>query len=1122
MSPVRWIISALLVLLANAELRAQMTAEEFGKNRIQYRQFDWQYISSENFDVYYYDGRRDIAQDALNYLEGEFDRITDLIGYPPYFKTKVFLYNSLTDLRQSNVGLNQTVNTYGGQTEFIKPYVEIADEGSAEDFKQELLYRISDLMVNEMMFGGSLKDVFQSSVLLNLPDWFVKGASLYVAKGWSETMDDYIRQVIQTKKARHIASFTGEEAALVGQSVWNFIAERYGKSSIGNILNYTRVTRNEERSILITLGISFKRLISEWQTYYTQIQVEAGKSYVGISDSTTFSGNHRKTSRYTEVKLSPDGKNIAFAENDRGRYTIKVRSLDSQKEITILSGGSRVINQQVDYRLPLLSWADSHTLGVIGVRKGKFVFWLYDLSSQTKLPRELDRFNNILSMSFSGNGRLVVISGDLDGRNDLFLLSARRDRTRRLTNDVFDDLDPSFIPGTNSIVFSSNRTTDSLRDAPKAPFYELPGVYNLYVYDLDTTADRVAKITNAIGKNYAPIARSSDSYYFLSDQRGIVNLFHYSPSTGIYNQVTNFDTDIDDYDVNFQDGTLAMIATKRLNEDIHVLNNFNFDRQIFTPPTRRKEMEQVKAIRDKHKVEEQATHEGKNLTIKDLINRRLQEVQSAPSDTVELNLDSTRTTRTDSVPTAKLPADTIRLTNTSPTDTTQSVQEKKNEVVNTDNYVFEDEARKDDQPDSFLSRFKTKEQRRVMGPFPYESKFSADNLVTSAVIDPLRGLGFQIQTQMNDMLENYRFVGGIMSTIDLRSGDAYAEFQYLPDFIDFSARVDRKTIRWDEPYSDGNIYNYSLTRFQLGASIPIDERIRFSFKPFVAVARSVNQGSIDLPKAPPSEIPVNRFYAGARAELVYDNSITTGDNLIEGSRGKVSFLHYQGLSNAGNSFSEVTVDLRHYQKIYREIVFAVRGFGGSYFGQSAKQFLLGGMDNWAFSNTRLTGRTSEGQPNPLGAKKENQDLLFVQYVTNLRGFDYASLFGNNVLLFNAELRVPLIRALSNSKITSNFFRNLQFTAFYDIGTSWSGSSPFTSSRQSSVVRVVPDDTNTDSQYSGPFKIEIKEYLNPWLYSYGVGMRTVILGYYTKFDLAWPVENYQVKNPRFLLTLGFDF
>ena len=295
-----------LILLGSLQTSAQYLPEVFGKNRIQYRQFNWQYLSSENFDVYYYDGRKAVAQNAIEFLEAEFDRITDLIGYPPYFKTKVFLYNSLADLRQSNVGLNRTLFTANGETEFIKPYVEVANVGTAQEFKEELLFQISDLMVNEMMFGGSLKDIFQSSILMNLPDWFVDGASLYVSKGWSAEMDDFIRQLMRTRKPKKITRLIGPEAALAGQSVWNFIAEKYGKSSVGNILNYTRITRNEEKSVLITLGVTFKQLMNEWHAYYSDMSNKVQQSYVIPADSALFSPRHNKTTVYTTVSVSPD------------------------------------------------------------------------------------------------------------------------------------------------------------------------------------------------------------------------------------------------------------------------------------------------------------------------------------------------------------------------------------------------------------------------------------------------------------------------------------------------------------------------------------------------------------------------------------------------------------------------------------------------------------------------------------------------------------------------------------------------------------------------------------------------------------------------------------------------
>ncbi len=188
------------------------------------------------------------------------------------------------------------------------------------------------------------------------------------------------------------------------------------------------------------------------------------RSYVSPSDSNKFSPAHRKTVIFTTVKISPDGKKIAYAENDRGKFRVIVKSLENGKESVILNGGNKVIKQDVDFRVPLLSWADANTLGVIGTKNGQYVFWLYDLLTKSKLPRELDRFSNIRNFDFSGNGRLAVLSADFEGQNDLFLISSRRDRTRRLTNDLFDDLDPSFIPNSNTIVFSSNRSTDSLEN----------------------------------------------------------------------------------------------------------------------------------------------------------------------------------------------------------------------------------------------------------------------------------------------------------------------------------------------------------------------------------------------------------------------------------------------------------------------------------------------------------------------------------------------------------------------------------------------------------------------------------------------------------------------------------
>ena len=90
----RKLVITAVLLCASLASFAQIYVEKFGRNRVQYRDFDWKYITSVNFDIYYYHGGERMAKEVAKFLESDFDRITDLIGYPSYSKTKVFLYSN--------------------------------------------------------------------------------------------------------------------------------------------------------------------------------------------------------------------------------------------------------------------------------------------------------------------------------------------------------------------------------------------------------------------------------------------------------------------------------------------------------------------------------------------------------------------------------------------------------------------------------------------------------------------------------------------------------------------------------------------------------------------------------------------------------------------------------------------------------------------------------------------------------------------------------------------------------------------------------------------------------------------------------------------------------------------
>ena len=73
---------------------AQFNGDKFGKNRIQHKNIEWYYYSSNNFEVYYYDGGMNNAKMAIDFLESEFDKITQSVGYVAYTKPRIYIYNS--------------------------------------------------------------------------------------------------------------------------------------------------------------------------------------------------------------------------------------------------------------------------------------------------------------------------------------------------------------------------------------------------------------------------------------------------------------------------------------------------------------------------------------------------------------------------------------------------------------------------------------------------------------------------------------------------------------------------------------------------------------------------------------------------------------------------------------------------------------------------------------------------------------------------------------------------------------------------------------------------------------------------------------------------------------------
>ena len=1068
--------------------QAQTAQEPFGRVRVQYKQPAWQQFTTQNFNILYYQGGEGSARRAAEYAEKELGRITALIGYYPYSKTTLLFYNSVGDLRQSNIGLTasqQQIN--GGETPLARmSKVQIAFGGQETEFKRELSTQITQVLLNDMMYGGSLKEVLQSSYLLQLPDWFIGGASAYAAEGWSVDMDGYMRDMSKRyPTGNRAAPYFLRSPSLAGQSIWNYVAERYGYTTIQNILNLTRITRDIEVGISSSLNVPYKVFLKDWLSYYRDLNGQPVATLVEPEAKFRQSGRNRHADVFSQPVISPNGQLVAYAQNEGGRYRVMVVDRDGKHRRTLRRGGYKTPDQQVENRLPLVAWRGNGQVAVAEMRHGEMDLHLYDAGGRGLLTRVREAiqfsrpesvfagFDQVLSMSYSPDGRALVFSAVRDGQNDLFILRAGSRKVEQLTNDLFDDVQPVFLPGGQSLVFSSNRYLDSLGRARPATFQNVVNNYDLFAYHLDGRALPVESMVSTISNETRPRALSDDEIMYLGEESGVRALYRYSLKPKQQSLVSNWLPNTQDFDYNAQSTALVFVAPAQARDILYVYPQYALPTALPLTKTAR-----------------QKTLEDRSV------------VAVAPKPTP-----------------APAPAPVAAAAPATDADSAAGAaparpRKKTDTAVNTSNYQFEDD---EAAPASSGAPSAAARRRRltptaasnaaaaaaaaqaanpITGPYRYDTRFMVDNVSSALYVDPLLGMGLQFKAVLTDVLENQRLDASLFGLFDLRTTNIRLAYTNLTHRYDWGVAYQKQAYFFEA--GTGSL-RYGRHEVAPTISYPLTHNLSLRGGPrLMNISRTI-LGDIS------TDNDQSFNYIGANAELVFDNTLVTGVNMMHGTRMKASVTNLKNLNNGGLSYGKFIIDLRHYQKISRSLVWANRASYGQFFGPRAQVFRLGGMDDWlnaGYADSRFLTNYS------------GVDQVFGQeFVTNLRGFDYGARNGPRYLLFNSELRFPIVQYFARRPIYSGFFRNLQLTGFADAGTAYSGSNPFS----------IDNSANTrQREYSQFFSATVVNFRNPFLIGYGAGIRSTLLGFYGKADVAWGQENYVTTKPHYYFTLGYDF
>ena len=216
----------------------------FGKNKVQYYDYYWQYYRFDDFDCYFNEYGRDLAQFTADYATKKLAEIENYFDYTLEKRLIFIIYNKNSEYKQSNIGLvtfdEDTYNT-GGFSRIIKNKVMLYYEGDHVAFERQIASAITEVIINEMLYNADLKDRVASSSVIYMPDWYIKGLVRYVAYGWEYEAENRVKDGFKSGKYKNTSHLEYDDAIASGQSFWRFVGKTYGDALMPNIISWTKI-----------------------------------------------------------------------------------------------------------------------------------------------------------------------------------------------------------------------------------------------------------------------------------------------------------------------------------------------------------------------------------------------------------------------------------------------------------------------------------------------------------------------------------------------------------------------------------------------------------------------------------------------------------------------------------------------------------------------------------------------------------------------------------------------------------------------------------------------------------------------------------------------------------------
>ncbi|MBN1465627.1 PD40 domain-containing protein, partial [candidate division KSB1 bacterium] len=929
----------LLSMTLLSSLGSTLQAQYFGKNKVQHKTLEWQYLQSEHFDIYFTDGGESIAAFTARVAEESYVLLRHDLRYELVDRIKILVYNSHNDFGQTNVDLSPPEESVGGFTEFFKNRVVIPYEGEWEKFRHVIHHELTHAYMLQMVYGAGAQSIITGLTQFQLPLWFIEGLAEYQSRGWDIESDMFMRDATVNGYLPDIPYLNGFLAYKGGQSVLRYIAETYGDEKVGELLNKMKMNKNALRGIKESIGIDLEELTKRWQLYLKRKywpDIADRKEPDEVGKALT---DHRKWGNFvnTSPAMSKKGDRIAFLSDKDNYFDIYIASSIDGKIIKKVVQGQRAGNLEELHWLRGrgIDWSPDDKSIVFSAKAGaEDQLHIVDIKSG-KIKKSIELgLESIYNSSWSPRGDEIAFMGVKHGLANIYVYNLEDERLRQVTDDPFSNVEPAWSPDGTKLVFASDRN-DYLYDTPDNFTPEQLNMQDYDIFEINADGTGLRKLVDSAFLERSPIYSPAGDYIaFQSDRSGVSNIYLKNLESGDEWPITNVITGAFLPTWGGSANRLAFTSFYYAGYDIYMMKN-PLD-----------------------------IHAGDVVVQETAFIKEMRELQQD-----ELVDDS------DNAPSPGMPNP----------DAESRYSRFVFDAAFADGEIdFEERKVFLDSTEYFLPTgdFKI---------YDYKVQFTPDLVYGAVGYDQFFGTQGYTNIMLSDVLGDHRLNLALNLYGDFKNADYAVTYYYLKNRLDMGGGVYHNAYFF---YS-GNLgwvrdRNYGVS---LLASNPFDRYTRVSAG---LSLMGINRTYMDWPDEVIDEAiaagylsPRNRYFALGNLTYTKDTTVWGYTGPTDGVRWGVGITASPKIGDHGIEFSTIRGDWRRYFLIHRDTVFGIRFASGASFGEHPQKFFLGGTTNWI--NYRYNG----------GLRIDRiEEIYFSSFEMPLRGLGYYAGEGNRFFLSN--------------------------------------------------------------------------------------------------------------------------